>query len=142
MSFDLDITNGDLTILADGSFKTVQNNPKLVQDIVKIIITPLGSNRFEPWYGCDVGDKTIGRSLSPQLMLQEIQTSIQQSLDNLKQLQLSQASSQLVSLAEQINSIKSIKAEYDPSDSRQINVTVTVITKRLEQIEEVFTISS
>ena len=142
MSFDLQIINGDLSILNDGTFSEVQDTAKLVQDISKIIVTPLGSNLFNPWYGCDVSEKTVGQSLPELLLVQQIQTSVSNSINILKQLQSAQSSTQLVSLAEQINTIKSITAQYNPSDFREISVAVSIYSKLMQQVQENFTLTS
>lgn len=142
MSFDLQIINGDLSILNDGTFSEVQDTAKLVQDISKIIVTPLGSNLFNPWYGCDVSEKIVGQSLPELLLVQQIQTSVSNSINILKQLQSAQSSTQLVSLAEQINTIKSITAQYNPSDFREISVAVSIYSKLMQQVQENFTLTS
>lgn len=142
MAFDLQIVNGDLSILADGSLSTVSDSPKLVQDIGKMVVTPLGSNIFAPWYGCDLSDRVIGQGLSTQLLAQEIENSIENSLNIIRQLQSGQSSTQVLSLAEQLGPTKSITAYYDPNDSRKLNIAVIVYSKRLQQIQQVFTLNS
>lgn len=142
MSFDLEITNGDLSIKADGTMRTVTDTPKLRQDILKIILTTLGSNKFHPWYGCSVSNSAIGRNYPDNLLFSEIQTSIKQSLDRLKTLQMAQASGQTVSLAEMIAEVESVEVERNLADPRQLNIRVNVWTKRLTKVEELFTIIS
>lgn len=142
MSFDLELINGDLQIKADGSLRTITDTPKLRQDILKIILTTLGSNQFHPWYGCSISNSSIGRNYPDGLLFSDIQTSIKQSLDRLKTLQMSQASGQSVSLAEMISEVESVEVERNPADPRQINIRVNVWTKRLTKIEELFTIIS
>ena len=51
MSFDLALERGDIKINRDGSMKTVFGNAKLRQDIMKILLTELGDNKFHPKYG-------------------------------------------------------------------------------------------
>ena len=55
MSFDLSIKNGDIYFDPGGSVKTVSKNSKLRQDIIKIILTDIGENRFHKGYGSAVG---------------------------------------------------------------------------------------
>jgi len=141
MSFDLALINGDLKIQPDGSIKTVTDTPKLRQDIIKIILTPLGSNKNHLWYGCSISED-IGRNFPDNLQLARIQNYISQSLDRLKALQKSQSTNQRVTLAELINSVGEIHTERDETDPRQMNVVVTVFSKRLAKIEELFTIIS
>jgi len=140
MSFDLEIINNDLKIMSDGSIKTISDTPKLRQDVLKIILTSLGSNKFHPWYGCAVGESSIGKQLPENILEMEIKTSIEQSLEKLKALQSAQASSQRVSLAEMIAEIGEVQVGRNPIDPRQINIIVSILTKRLTKFEEIFTV--
>jgi phage baseplate assembly protein W len=142
MSFDLELIDGDLKIKADGSLRTVSDTPKLRQDILKIILTSLGSNKFHPWYGCSITDSSIGSAYPDNLLFADVESAIKQSLDRLKTLQKAQSSIQRVTLAEMISSVELVEAERDIVDPRQINIRVVVITKNLSRVEEVFTIVS
>lgn len=142
MSFDFALINNDLKINPDGTVKTVTDTTKLRQDILKIITTALGSNKFHPWYGCTVSDNIIGKDLPDNLMILEIQTSIAESLEKLKKLQTQQVTSQKVSLAELISSIGGVIAFRSPDDPRQVKIQVTVFTQRLTRIEETFTLTT
>jgi len=142
MSFDFALINNDLSLLANGTVRTVEDTQKLRQDVLKIILTPLGSNRFRPWYGCTVSEDIIGKNLPENMMLMDIKTSIQQSLDKLKKLQFQQLTTQKVSLAEIINVIGEIIAYRAPEDRRQIKIEVTVYSKRLTKVEESFTLTT
>ena len=143
VSFDLNITDGDLVINADGSIKTISDTPKLRQDIIKIVLTTIGSNRFHPWYGCSVGRDSIGQVLSADILFfSQIQASVSESIKRLKALQASQASTQNVSLAELISEIGLVDAGRNPIDPRQIDIIINVFTKRLTRVEELFTIIS
>ena len=51
MSFDLKIEGGDIKLEADGSLTTVFDNNKLRQEVVKILLTKLGENKYHPSYG-------------------------------------------------------------------------------------------
>jgi len=142
MSFDLEIVDSDIKIKADGTISTITDTPKLRQDIIKIILTPLSSNKFHPWYGCSVTEAISGRNMPSNMMVEEIRTTVSQSLDRLKTLQIAQASGQSVSLAEMISAIGEIQSGRNPIDPRQINVLISVLTKRLTKIEEIFTVIS
>jgi len=141
MSFDFALINGDLSILPNGDVRTITETQKLRQDVLKIVLTPLGSNRFHPWYGCTVSEDIIGKSLPDNMMLLDIKTSIQQSLDRLRKLQLQQLTTQKVSLAELINVIGEIIAYRAPEDRRQIKIDVTVYSRRLTEVNETFTLT-
>ena len=46
MSFDLKITNGDLSIGSDGDISVVIGNQKIFQEIKKIVLTDVGENKL------------------------------------------------------------------------------------------------
>ena len=142
MSFDIEIVDNDIKIKADGTISTLSDTPKLRQDVIKIILTPLSSNKFHPWYGCSVTESIAGRNMPANMVTEEIKTTISQSLDRLKTLQIAQAAGQSVSLAEMISAIGDIQSGRNPIDPRQINVIISVLTKRLTKIEEIFTLIS
>ena len=142
MSFDLALINNDLKIQPNGKIRTVTDTPKLRQDVLKIILTPLGSVKAHPWYGCAISDEVIGRNLPDQILDAQIKTSITQSLERLKALQMAQSSTQRVSLAEMIEVVASIDVERDINDGRKLNILVTILSKRLAKLEELFTLIS
>jgi len=142
MSFDFELINADLKIKADGTIRTVTDTPKLRQDILKMILTPLGTNRFHKWYGCTVAEDIIGKNMPENLVITEIQSAVTTSLEKLKALQQTQSVSQKVSLAEMIAEIGGVWVERDPTDLRLINVIVTVYSRRLTKVEELFTLTS
>jgi len=141
MSFDLELINNDVAIKSDHKIRTVTDTPKLRQDIIKLILTPLGSVKVHRWYGCAVNE-IIGQLLSEDFQLNRIRACVTQGLDRLQALQISQSSSQKVSLAELLNTIGEITAERDTVDARKINIIITVYSKRLSKIEELFTLIS
>lgn len=142
MSFDLEIVNSDLRVKSDGTVSTITDTPKLRQDVIKMLITTLGSNKFHPWYGCSIGSSMVGQNIPDNMLQLDIQTSIQQSLDKLQSLQQAQMGSQRVTLAETIAQIGNITAGRNPLDPRQVLIQVTVLSKRLSKVEETFTLTS
>lgn len=142
MSFDLELIDNDLKIKADGSIRTVTDTPKLRQDIIKILMTQLGSVRAHPWYGCSVSEEVVGKTLPNNILSNQIQASVSQSLERLKSLQTRQSATQEVSLAEIIEAIADTHAERDLNDQRKLNIFVTVLSKRLTKVEEVFVLLS
>lgn len=140
MSFDLAIIGGDLDLLQNGEIRTVSDTEKLRQDILKIILTPAGSNKYHPWYGCTVTDAIIGMNLPANIMDLDIKTSISESIERLRILQSQQLTTQSVSLAELINVIGKIEAYRAPEDFRQVKVDVSVFAKDLTEINEVFSV--
>lgn len=140
MSFDLRILNNNLSINPDGSVQTVRDNSKLAQDVVKAVLTPLGSNRFNRWYGCTIGARTIGVTTDTNMTQVEAQRSIQDTLSNIVALQKVQARTQYVSPGETIASIRDILVLKNNEDPRQFDVIISVLTKQLTVLEETFTL--
>ena len=140
MSFDLKILNNDLAINPDGTIQTVENNEKLIQDVLKAILTPLGSNIFFKWYGSDLNNRVVGQNLPPQLLDLEIKRSVENSIFNIMSLQKSQARSQYVSAAEIIASVNDINVLRNEEDPRQFEIYIAILTKKLNVIETTFSV--
>lgn len=140
MSFDLKIENNDLNLNPDGSLQTVHDNNKLAQDIIKAILTPLGSNKFFRWYGSMITARVIGNILSASQTVAEIERAIYNTLSNLIALQKVQARTQYVSAGEAIAAIKNVTAARDPEEPREWEITVSVLTRKLTLVEETFSL--
>ena len=140
MSFDLKIVNNGLSLNPDGTLQTVVDNEKLRQDIVKAILTPLGSNRYFRWYGSMIAVRVIGESLDETQTVAEIETAVQNSLSNLISLQKAQSRTQYVSAGEMIAAIQNVIVQRDPADPRQYQIFISVLTRKLTEVEEVFSL--
>lgn len=138
MSFDLRIEANDLKINPDGTIQTVRDNEKLIQDIVKALLTTLGSNRFHNWYGSLLSSAMIGQVLDASLAEIEAERAVSNTLSNLIALQKTQAQTQYVSAGESIATIRDIGVTRDEIDPRQYQITVSVLTKKLTIVEETF----
>lgn len=138
MSFDLRIEANDLLIGANGDLAIVQDNEKLAQDVIKGVLTPLGSNRFFRWYGTTIGIKTIGQVLDASILEMEAQRSVEDLLNNIIKLQKVQAREQYVSPGETIASVRDISVLRNQEDPRQYEVKVSLITRQLTEVNEVF----
>lgn len=142
MSFDLKITSGDLTI-SSGQCETTTDTNKLVQDILKICVTPCGVNAFFPWYGSLLSKTMVGSPLSHDIILQVSRVQLENALQNLKSLQDMQGKQlQTVSPFEQINYIKDISISRNRNDFRLFTVQVQVISKALKAVSATFTITT
>lgn len=141
MSFDLKIEANDLKINPDGTIQTVRDNDKLVQDIVKALLTTLGSNRFHNWYGSLLSSAMIGQVLDATLAEIEAERTISNTFSNLISLQKAQAQTQYVSAGETIAAIRDISIIRNETDPRQYQITVSVLTKKLTIVEETFTLT-
>jgi hypothetical protein len=138
MSFDLRIVGNDLAMNPDGSMQTVRDNEKLKQDVLKAILTSRGTNRFHPWYGSVISQKTIGKALDASQLEAEARNAISETLSTLASLQTAQARVQYVSPGETIASLQDIQVARDSSDPRQWSITVVVLTRQLTPVEETF----
>lgn len=138
MSFDLKIKGNDLAISTTGDVDIVQNTDKLIQDVLKIILTPQGSNKFYRWYGSVISSKVIGEALSPYYSKVEMTRAIQESLNNLVKMQQNQALYQNVTPSETIYAIDYIDIVREESDPRLYSILVSVLTKKMTAVETVF----
>jgi len=142
MSFDLKVRNGDL-VLNRGDLQTVVDSEKLIQDILKIALTPAGSNPSFPWYGSFVSRTLIGSPLGTSIIIQVGQSQLQNAIQILMQLQSAQSKSgQSVSADEQINSILDISIMRSISDPTSYNVRIKVLSKGFKPITTAFTVST
>lgn len=125
MSFDLLLQNGDIVEGADGDLDTVTDSPKLVQDVIKMVTTPQGSNKFQPFLGSLVNQRLI-ETLNQQNMVSVLSSSVQEALVMLQRLQQQQSLTQALSPAETLVSITSITVERDSVEPRQLNVILKI----------------
>jgi phage baseplate assembly protein W len=140
MSFDLKIKNGDLSIEGSGTLSTVSGNSKIRQDIVKILLTKTGENKFHPRYGSDIGFLKIGEVSDEEILEMDIKRSVEEAIKYLISLQNFQSKRQNLSLSEIILDISKIDAERDSADPRLYNIYISVLTQKLDIIEEIITI--
>lgn len=141
MSFDLQIVGGDIAINRDGSVALVRDNDKLRQDIVKILLTRLGENKYHPQYGSEVGALQIGSIPDPELLELDLSSSAESAIRKLISLQRSQARrGQFQSPGEVIVEIKGIEVARDEADPRLYNIFISVITQKLTLINDTITV--
>jgi phage baseplate assembly protein W len=140
MSFDLKIKSGDISLESSGEISVVSGNQKIRQDVVKIILTKIGENRFHPQYGSNTGQLQIGTILDQALVEEDLRQSAQSAIRYLMQLQREQSRKQLLSSSEIILDIKNLQIERDEADPRLYNIFISVLTQKLESIDEVITI--
>lgn len=142
MSFDLKITNRDLEIGDDGDLKKVTDSDKLVQDILKMALTQIGSNPFFPWYGSPLGNSSIGEVLDYEMVAAINQDQLGQSLRMIQTLQTEQIRlGQQMSAAEQLAAIKNIEIRRNVSDPRVYLVTIVAMSKALTPIATSFDVA-
>ena len=142
MSFDLKLINGDFS-LKNGQLETAVDSEKLIQDILKICLTPAGANPIHPEYGSFISKTLIGSSLDPSIITQVGKSQLSNCLENLKNLQSLQVKSfQRVTADEQISSVSNIIVAFSEIDPRLITVEIRVFSKGLKPLTVRFKINT
>lgn len=142
MSFDLQIVNGDL-IIRGGDLVTVVDSRKLIQDILKICLTDVGSNPLHPSYGSFLSRSVIGNPAQTDVIVQVAQSQLNTCLTNLQQLQTLQIKSfQKMSADEQLAAILGISVVRSSFDPRLFNIRIKCMTKGLKPITTAFTVNT
>jgi len=129
MSFDLKLENGNLKIGADADLKTVSNTDKLIQDVLKMVLTPVGANKMQIWYGSNFGKTLIGTPLDLNFTKELAVSQLVASLEVLKTLQQNQAVYQSVSASESILRVLGVRVDHDDFEPRFIRVFLSVLNK-------------
>ena len=140
MSFDLKIEGGDIKLERDGSLSTVIDNSKLRQDIVKIMLTKLGENKFHPTYGSEVGAINIGQVPDQELLELDLVSSVEDAIVKLIALQKGQARRQFLTPGERIIALLDVSAQRDLADPRMYSIFITVQTGALTAVTESVTV--
>lgn len=135
MSFDLALSKGDLSIGPDGDLRQFRNSSKLVQDVLKILHTPLGSNPFFPQIGNAITTQNTGEVVNRQFMETRATAAVVQALQMLQAMQKRQELTQIVTPEEKVVGIAEVKVEQDPTDPRQYNIKISVITGAQSVVE-------
>lgn len=131
MSFDLKIQEGDIIIGSDGDLAKVEDTEKLIQDILKLALTPIGSNRFNPGYGSPISRSLVGSVLKDDIAMPIASNQLKTSLETLQKLQKQQFTYQYVSAAEQLAAIKDVQIIRSTTDPRYFKVFIDVISREL-----------
>lgn len=142
MSFDLQIINGDL-VINQGDLQQVVDSEKLIQDILKILLTDVGANPLQPSYGSYLSRSVIGTALQNGAITQIAKSQINTCMVNLQKLQMLQVKSmQKVSADEQLAAITGISVIRSTNDPRLFNIKVSGLTKGFQPVTTAFTVST
>lgn len=141
MSFDLRVSNGDLVIGTDGDLQKVENTDKLIQDLLKISLTPLGSNKFFPMYGSAASDTLVGNALDFNFTSSIASSQLRNSIETLQKLQKIQANIQMVTASEIIAVVQQISINQNVIDPRFISVVIKVFTRALSSVQTGFNLT-
>ena len=135
MSFDLKLYNGDVVIGNNNDLQKAEGTDKLIQDIIKIISTPIGGNVFFPWYGCPITKSLVGRSFDRQFISSIATQQARSSLERLQTLQTDQLRmNQVVTPEEQMAALQKVIVDRDIQDPRFYNIGLTVLTKAFSRV--------
>lgn len=137
MSFDLKILQGDLQIGSNRDLAKVENTEKLVQDILKIVLTPLGGNPFFPWYGSPIDQSLIGTAFDEVFINQVARSQLRTSLETLQNMQKEQLrmQPQLITPQEQIAAVQDITVHRNTVDPRFFSIFIGVLSKAFRRVE-------
>jgi phage baseplate assembly protein W len=134
MSFDLKLQNGDLSLSNKNDLAIVEENDKLMQDIMKIISTPLGANGLYPWYGSPITQSLIGTAFESNFISNIATVQLRSSLETLQNLQIAQAkTNQIVTPQEQIAAVQNVNVDRNLEDPRFFEIVLTVLSKAFRQ---------
>jgi hypothetical protein len=136
MSFDLKVSKGDLVLDSSGDLKPVENYEKLIQDVLKILSTQIGTHPFFPWYGSPITRALIGQSYEGKFVQSIASDQLRKSLERLQTLQKDQLRrAQTVTPDEQLAAVRNIKVERNPLDPRYYRILVTILTKAYRKVD-------
>lgn len=142
MSFDFKVKDGDLAIGPDGDLLQVRDTEKLIQDILKMVTTQLGSNVFYPWYGSSVSKSLVGSVFDMEFVSSIAIGQLSNSIETLQRLQQSQAQKQSVTPGELLAAIERISIERNQVDPRFFRIVIKVITRALTSVQTEFELNS
>ena len=131
MSFDLKISGGDLVIDTDADLATVENSEKLIQDVLKMLMTEVGSNPWFPWYGSLLAGSMVGSPFDSNFISSVAENQIRSSLETIQSLQKEQATKQIVTPSELLAAIKSVNVVRNQIDPTFFTISLSLLTKNL-----------
>lgn len=141
MSFDLKLFHGDLQI-KNGDIQIVEKSEKLVQDILKILLTPAGSNPFFPWYGSIISRSLVGMPFDFKMMGDLATNYIKDSLTILQKMQAGQIKDgQRLDAEELLSAVQNVRVTQNTTDPRYYKVAVNVLSRAFTSVPVGFDIS-
>jgi hypothetical protein len=132
--------DGDL-VLENGDLQIVEDSDKLLQDILKILLTPSETgDPLNPWYGSLLSKNTIGGVIPEQIVIANAQSQIQNALEILMKVQDEQMrAGQQVTSDELLAAVKDVSVFRDVTDPRGYNIVLSVFNKSFTEIQTEFT---
>ena len=126
MSYDLQLSDGDVVIDTQGDITVVEDYNKLSQDLYRIVMTSRGDNKFDTEEGCGVYDllgQTMPRELVESVLGKDVYFGIQYMINQ----QSAQALSQTLSPYEQIFALDGIVVNKLSIKSLSFNLLITTV---------------
>lgn len=142
MSYDLKISNGDLMIGTNGDLQKVENSEKLEQDILKILLFPIGGNRFARFYGSPISANMVGSTYDMEFLNTYGSAGVKTALETLQKLQRQQIANQKMTPAEILAAVQEVKIDRNAIDPRYISIIVRVLSNALTTISTAFRIKA
>lgn len=134
MSFDLALSKGSLKIGPDGDLAKVRDNTKLVQDVLKVFHTPLGSDPFFLQKGSNITSQNIGHLVNKQFLTDRTTASAIKTLQYIQAVQKEQAKTQTLTLGETIADLGEVSVSISEEDPRQFNIRLSVFAATLDEV--------
>jgi len=137
MSYDARLQTGDLVISDD--IEIIEDTDKLIQDSIKLLLTPLGGWFADQGYGTKLSIDLIGQAVPSWIAAQQTESFIASAFEYYKRIQNAQVESgQVLSDAERLFRVANIDIARDSSDPRQFNVSLTLVPYNGEVITHKF----
>lgn len=132
MSSDLGLNKGDIAIGTDGDLAVVRNTSKLVQDVLKVLHTPTGSNPFYPNLGVNLTSANIGENVSLEFAETKVLASVNKAIELLQVIQRRQELVQTLTPEEKISKVVSLKVGLNSQETRQYDIDLVVSSSSTE----------
>lgn len=137
---DLEIINGDINF-ANGQPVVISDEQKLVQSLVKILVTPLRATSVRPGYGTYLTNILGHANIPDHIYLTKIRDAIEDAINNLMRQQAEASKRQYVSGGERIRNLLYVDVVRDPVDQRQLDIYIGVKAGSGSIIEKQFVIA-
>ena len=118
----------DLGYDRQGRVIEVRNETKLLEHIIKLLLTEITTNPFFNWYGTSIPNQVYQAIRDPAYLEQQLQTEVSLALQKYKNVQFKQSRVQQLDLREILKDILAVVVQSDPDDPRIFYVTVTAST--------------